>query len=60
MTLEQQMNVRYQLVETLANSAIDGLSPDTFLPFLQQVEGYILKDVPVEDQPRQSSLNLVN
>lgn len=60
MTLEQQINVRYQLVETLANSAIDGLSLDTFLPFLQKVEEYILKDMLPNKTPNKTPLNLVN
>lgn len=58
MTPEQQMNIRYQIFETLVNSGLPGLDNTNLVGTLMEIEGLLTKEM-VEDS-RQPALNLVN
>jgi len=61
MTPEQQMNVRYQIFETLVSSGLPGLDNTNLVSTLVELEGLLTKEMAEADSDaRQPSLNLVN
>jgi len=61
MTPEQQMNVRYQIFETLVSSGLPGLDNTNLVSTLVELEGLLTKEMAeAGSNSRQPSLNLVN
>ena len=62
MNEEQKMNVRFQLVESLSTSGLEGLNVDNLLDTVAKVEDYLTADYlkSLEPDTRQTILNLVN
>jgi hypothetical protein len=62
MNEEQKMNVRFQLVESLSTSGLDGLTVDNLLDTVTKIENYLTADYlkSIEAETRQTTLNLVN
>ena len=62
MNEEQKMNARFQLVESLFTSGLEGLNVDNLLDTVAKVEDYLTADYlkSLEPDTRQTILNLVN